>query len=58
VEAFEITNDRFIRTTDPHHEKTVQKILKSSTTREIFTRVNMKAGIALLVSLLDEDTAG
>jgi len=23
-----ITNDRFIRTTDPHHEKTVQKIFK------------------------------
>jgi len=28
-----------------------RRYLKSSTTREIFTRVNMKAGIALLVSL-------
>ena len=30
--------DKFIRTTDPDHEKQVQKIFKSCTTREIFTR--------------------
>jgi len=35
----------------PTMRRLCRRYLKSSTTREIFTRVNMKAGIALLVSL-------
>lgn len=37
------TYDRFIRTTDEYHEKTVQKSLKSSMRRAIFIKANTRA---------------
>lgn len=36
------TYDKFIRTTDPDHERVIQKILKSSTIRVISIRVTMR----------------
>lgn len=47
VEKLEISNDKFIRTTDDYHEKAVQKIFKSLLTRATFTKVNTLAGIRL-----------
>ena len=47
--TMEITNDKFIRTTDDYHEKAVQKSSKSLSTRAIFTRVNIRAGIQLMM---------
>jgi len=46
-----ITNDRFIRTTDPHHEKTVQKIFKKLYDQGDIYKSEYEGCIALLVSL-------
>lgn len=42
--------DKFIRTTDDYHEKQVQKIFKSSTSRAIFIRATTRACTARRVS--------
>lgn len=47
--TMEITNDKFIRTTDDYHEKLSKKSSKSLSTRAIFTRVNIRAGIQLMM---------
>lgn len=42
--------DQFIRTTDPKHERVVQKSLKSSTIKATSIKAAMKAGTASPVS--------
>ena len=46
-----ITNDRFIRTTDPNHEKPCRRYLKSFMTRGTYIRASTKAGIVHPVNL-------
>lgn len=41
--------DRYIRTTDDYHIKTVQKILKNFTIRDTFIRASIRVNTALLV---------
>ena len=42
--------DKFIRTTDPYHEKIVQKIFKNDMTKAIFTRVITRVCIVPLAN--------
>ena len=48
--TLDISYDHFIRTTDPEHQKTVQKIFKNYMIKGIFTRASMKVGIVLPVN--------
>lgn len=43
----EISNDKFIRTTDDYHEKPCKRFFKSLLTKATFTKVNTLAGIRL-----------
>lgn len=45
-----IDHDQLIRTTDPEHMKTIQRIFKSSMTKAISTKENMRAGTVPRVS--------
>lgn len=46
-DLMDTTYDKFIRTTDADHEEQVQKYLKSSINKAIYTKARTRAGIAL-----------
>lgn len=50
-DLMDTTYDKFIRTTDAVHEEQVQKYLKSSINKAIYTKARTRAGIALRANL-------